>query len=54
MNRTEVRITSDPSRDWFVWLGDVVVGRFVVVGDALALASMLECNPRARALAAAV
>jgi hypothetical protein len=50
----EVRVTSDPNRDWLVWFEGVVVGRFVVAGDALAYAAMLECSPQTRTAAAAV
>ncbi len=45
----EVHVTSDPYRNWLVWLNERLVGRFPRVGDALALAAMLECSPRERA-----
>ncbi|MFN2488160.1 MAG: hypothetical protein ABR529_00145 [Actinomycetota bacterium] len=51
---TEVRITSEPNHDWIVWLAGRIVGRFTLVGDALAYAAMLECNPRERAGAVAL
>jgi hypothetical protein len=44
----QVRPSDDVACDWLVWFESKVVGRFVEVGEALALAAMLECSPRAR------
>ncbi len=52
--RADVQVTNDKDLDWLVWLEDHVVARFPRAVDALALAAMLECSPRARAEATAV
>ncbi len=43
----DVRVSRE-GLDWLVWLEGEMVARFVVAGDALAYASLLECDPRAR------
>lgn len=45
----DVRVTNDANMDWLVWLDSILVGRFPLAGEALALAAMLECNPKERA-----
>jgi hypothetical protein len=49
----DVRVVKNAAGDWLVWLDGKIVERFIVAGDALALASILECSPRARAAAIA-
>lgn len=49
----QVRVSKEMEIDWIVWLGDRVVGRFAILGEALDYASILECSPRARAAAQA-
>jgi hypothetical protein len=44
----DVRVAQDGSA-WVVSLDSVVVGKFFNAIDALSLASVLECSPRARA-----
>jgi hypothetical protein len=46
--RVDVRVSKDADHAWLVSLGHQVVGRFMIVGDALAYASILECDPRIR------
>lgn len=47
----KVRVSKEESSSWAVWLEDRIVGRYFIVGDALAYASLLECDPRERASA---
>jgi hypothetical protein len=49
----EVKVSKGSDLTWLVWLGDLVVGRYMIVGDALAYAQILECNPRVRGEAVA-
>ncbi len=51
--RIEVKISKGTDLTWLVWLGDLIVGRYMIVGDALAYAQILECNPRIRSEAVA-
>lgn len=51
--KAEVRVTKGADLNWLVSLGPRIVANFTLVGDALAYASMLECNPRARSEAIA-
>jgi hypothetical protein len=53
IGKVEVRVTKGADLNWLVSLGPRIVANFTLVGDALAYASMLECNPRARREAAA-
>ena len=43
-----VKVARDERLGWAVWLEDEVVGHYIMVGDALAYASLLECDPRER------
>jgi hypothetical protein len=43
----EVKLMQDGYR-WLVSLDGTVVGRFDILGDALAYANLLECDPRTR------
>ena len=45
----KVRVSKEETSSWAVWLEDRIVARYFLVGDALAYASLLECNPRERA-----
>jgi hypothetical protein len=45
----DIEVMRDESRYWLVSLDARVVGRFAMLADALALAAILECSPRARA-----
>ena len=47
----DVRVRRDGKLDWAVWLEGRLVRRYTIVGDALAYASLLECDPRERSLA---
>lgn len=49
----DVRISKDEGLQWLVWLEGVLVGKFVIVTEALSYATMLECDPRERDLALA-
>jgi hypothetical protein len=44
----DVRVSHDETGDWMVWLEEEMVARFISVSEALALATLLECSPRAR------
>jgi hypothetical protein len=46
--KVDVKVSRGPDITWLVWLGQRVVGRFTLVGDALAYATILECDPRIR------
>ena len=49
----EVRMDKAGEDGWQVWVGRTLVAKFLWVGDALDLASLLELSPRARNAAAA-
>lgn len=46
--KLDVTVAKGADLTWLVCLGSDVVGRFVIVGDALAYAVLLECDPRIR------
>jgi hypothetical protein len=46
--RKHVNVSKGADVTWLVWLGEDIVGRFSIVGDALAYAAILECDPRIR------
>ena len=46
--RKHVSVCKGADVTWLVWLGEDIVGRFSIVGDALAYAAILECDPRIR------
>lgn len=48
-----VAVTREAFLLWLVWLDSSVVGTFNNVFDALAYASLLECDPRSRSEAQA-
>lgn len=53
-DRPDVRICRQADErgvEWLVWLDDRVAGRFMMLGEALDFALILECSPRARAAA---
>ena len=47
----DVRVSKADHLEWIVWLEGVAVARYSICSDALAYASMLECDPRERDLA---
>jgi glycyl-tRNA synthetase alpha subunit len=49
----DVRVVKDEGLQWEVWLDGTMVGHYTVLSDALNYASLLECDPRERALALA-
>lgn len=51
---TKVRVSKEESCNWAVWLEGKIVAKYMLAGDALAYASLLECDPRERLLALAV
>lgn len=44
----KVQISKTLELRWLVHLDDIVVGSFMIVGDALSYAQLLECSPRIR------
>ena len=50
----KVRVSKEESCSWAVWLNGKVVAHYSIAGDALAYASLLECDPRERALALSI
>ena len=50
----DVKVSKDDRLGWAVWLEGRVVASYIMVGDALAYASLLECDPRERNLALTV
>ena len=44
----DVRVSKEDLMSWAVWLEGRIVARYIMVGDALAHASLLECDPRER------
>ncbi len=44
----DVQVCKGVDLIWLVLLDGKIVGRFMICGDALAYATMLECTPRAR------
>jgi hypothetical protein len=48
VKKPDVKISKSPDLTWLVSLDKHVVGRFVIAGDALAYAALLECDPRIR------
>lgn len=49
----DVRVIKDERLEWEVWLEGTLVAHYSMMGDALNYASLLECDPRERALALA-
>ena len=49
----DVQVCREIDHEWSVRLDEVVVARFIWVGDALDYAELLGCSPRARAAAKA-
>jgi hypothetical protein len=43
-----VTVSRGSDLTWVVRMGEKLVGRFLVTGDALAYATLLECDPRVR------
>jgi hypothetical protein len=52
--KPEVKVSKGGDLTWLVSSGNQVVGRFMIAGDALAYAALLECDPRIRKEAVAV
>jgi hypothetical protein len=48
VEKLDVKVSKSPDLTWLVSLGEDVVGRFLIAGDALAYAALLECDPRIR------
>jgi hypothetical protein len=46
--KVDVQVSKGADLTWMVSLDKRIVGRFTIVGDALAYAAMLECDPRIR------
>jgi hypothetical protein len=46
--KVDVKVSKGADLTWMVSLDQRIVGQFTIVGDALAYASMLECDPRIR------
>ncbi|MDQ3986811.1 MAG: hypothetical protein M3280_09985 [Actinomycetota bacterium] len=44
----DVRVSKANHLEWIVWLEGVAVATYMICSDALAYASMLECDPRER------
>jgi hypothetical protein len=49
----DVRVLKEETCSWAVSLDGQIVAHYTLAGDALAYASLLECNPRERADATA-
>ena len=49
----DVRVSREIDLTWLVWMNEAIVGRFLILGEALDYATLLECTPRARAEAVA-
>ena len=51
--KVDVQVFKGANLTWMVSLDNRIVGQFTIVGDALAYAAMLECDPRIRGEAVA-
>jgi hypothetical protein len=48
VTKVDVKVAKGADLTWLVSMDQQVVGRFVIAGDALAYAALLECDPRVR------
>ncbi len=50
----DVRVVKETASKWLVSLDGLVVAHYAIATEALAYASMLECDPRERDLVRAI